>query len=427
MEEPAALRAAAPTPLARSHAPLRGAILGYGFIASQGHAPAYQELAPPPDEAQAASPQLRDTTTPSREQARFEIVAIGDVAAGSRERALRDFPEARVYDDFIELLRKETREHRLDFVDICAPPAFHYPYARAALEVGLHVLCEKPLTCTLAEADALIALARARGRILHPCHNYRYAPVVSRIDALLAAGAIGMPRFVSLQILRTGHARGTPDWRPDWRRDTRVAGGGIAFDHGSHAFYLLGRWLGLPALRARSVVLNSTNREKGDPENEDLVQAVVDFPNGVACLNLTWRAGLRKTVFSIHGPGGGIHVEDDRLELRSATGGNRTEFLASRWNDASHRSWYVPLLQDFYVRVARGAVESPELSEARESVAAIALLLAPQGDPGFLERPAIDAARPRGSAGLGETAPPPSLAADALPAGARIHLHGECV
>src|SRR5690349_17840704 len=99
---------------------LRGAVIGYGFISGKGHIPAYL--------------QRKDV----------EITAVADICEARRELARKALPQARIYSSYLELPSAERG--RLDFVDIATPPCDHAKIAHAALENGLHVLCEKPLT-----------------------------------------------------------------------------------------------------------------------------------------------------------------------------------------------------------------------------------------------------------------------------------------
>src|SRR5689334_1449029 len=139
--------------------PLSGACIGYGFIASRGHLPAY-----------AAFPVDR---------APLRIVAVADLCPARRERALAELPGVRVYASHAELLEKEAG--RIDFVDVTTPPSAHAEIAHAALDRGLHVLCEKPLTTTTAEARSLLDHARRVKRVVFPCHNYKHAPVIKTV------------------------------------------------------------------------------------------------------------------------------------------------------------------------------------------------------------------------------------------------------
>ena len=190
---------------------LRGALIGFGFIAERGHAPAY---------ASATSP--------------LQICAVADPSPQRRRAIQRVLPGATIYGTATELLARE----RLDFVDICTPPSAHAPIALAAFERGLHVLCEKPLALTPQQADAMAQAAIRANRVLYPGHSYRHAPVIQTVREILARDLVGPVHMATIDTFRTGHARGTPEWLPDWRRDPRYSGGGILMDHGPHTSYL---------------------------------------------------------------------------------------------------------------------------------------------------------------------------------------------
>ena len=111
---------------------LRGAMLGAGNIALRGHAPQW-----------AHDPRLREEV---------EIVAVADLSRSNLEAARAWFPQARLYERAEELLDAET----LDFCDICTPPSTHRPLVEKAAARGLHVLCEKPLAPTLADAERIL-------------------------------------------------------------------------------------------------------------------------------------------------------------------------------------------------------------------------------------------------------------------------------
>ena len=134
--------------------------------------------------------------------------------------AHRDFGAARLYASAAELVAREARN--LDFVDIATPPAFHGSIAAQALECGLHVLCEKPLTTTAPEAGRLVGLAGKFGRVIFPCHNYRHAPVVKAVREILDSGRIGKVTALSLSTFRNSHARGVPEWNTHWRRESNI-------------------------------------------------------------------------------------------------------------------------------------------------------------------------------------------------------------
>src|SRR5262249_10606865 len=172
--------------------PRRGALIGYGFIAENGHLPVYIERAH----------RIGDVV----------ITAIADVSPSRRAAAHRALPSASIYATYDELLRTEAS--RLDFVDIAAPPYCHAEIASAALTCKLHVLCEKPLAVSFSQAQEMAERARLQRRVLFPCHNYRHAPVMRTVRELVQRGAIGSVHLATLQTFRTTHARGVREWRP---------------------------------------------------------------------------------------------------------------------------------------------------------------------------------------------------------------------
>ena len=347
---------------------LRGAVIGYGFIMDKGHAAAY------------------------RERHDVEIAAVADVAADRRAAAAVAWPEARIYADHAALLDAEVGAGAgdgaggLDFVDIATPPSDHAEIARAALDVGLNVLCEKPLAASIDEARAMLRHANRAQRVLYPCHNYKHAPVIKAVRRVIEAGRIGKVHLVTLQTFRDTHAKGVPGWRTDWRRERRYSGGGIAMDHGSHTFYLAFEWLRAypTAITARAVTM-------GPFDTEDDFSCSLRFPTGVASAHLSWNAGVREVMYTVHGERGAIRVEDDDIEVavRNRTPGSQAgsqggstdagptswrferEAISSDWMDSSHVTWFNSLFDDF-----RGAIERNEFvgREAEEAFLCVQLI-----------------------------------------------------
>lgn len=331
---------------------LRGAVIGYGFIAGKGHVPAYVERA--------------------RKQHDVEIVAVADICAPRREAVPATLPGARVYESAEALLAAEAGT--LDFVDIATPPSDHAHIAHAALNAGLHVLCEKPLTTSVADARALLEHARRAKRVLFPCHNYKHAPVVKAIRDVISSGRIGRVRSVTLSTFRNTHAKGVPEWKTDWRRQRRYSGGGIAMDHGSHSFYLAFEWMGA---YPTAVTAKMSNLEPARWDTEDNISAVLTFPTGLAHAHLSWTAGVRKVIYSVQGERGAVTVDDDSLELAvmERTDGPEVAQGAVRWNterksissdwmDASHVSWFNSLFEQFRSAIGAGTWVGAETREA---------------------------------------------------------------
>ncbi|GHH82021.1 oxidoreductase [Streptomyces sulfonofaciens] len=142
----------------------------------------------------------------------------------------------------------------VDLVDICTPGDSHAEIALAALEAGKHVLCEKPLANTVAEAEAMTAAAeraRSRGRIAMTGFNYRRLPATAQARRMIAEGRLGTLRHVRVAYLQDWLV--DPDFPLTWRLNRDKAGSGALGDLGAHivdlAQYLAGEELaGVSAL-----------------------------------------------------------------------------------------------------------------------------------------------------------------------------------
>ena len=154
----------------------------------------------------------------------------------------------RVYDDFREMARREReRPDGIDAVVIATPPGMHAAAATAFLAAGIDVICEKPLTRTLAEADALQTAVDTSGRVFVLTHCYSAFPMVRHARDLVASGALGRLRMVEAEF--AGGAPGVnlePDDPADrhWRFRARSMGReAILGEVGTHAYHLM-RYVG---------------------------------------------------------------------------------------------------------------------------------------------------------------------------------------
>lgn len=322
---------------------LKGAIVGLGFISGKGHLPAYLK---------------RDDV---------QIMAVADISRERREYAQKMLPGAQVFSDYESLLKACAKE--LDFVDISTPPAYHAEYATLALKQGLHVLCEKPLTVSVKEAQQLLVDAQKYRRVVFPCHNYKHAPVVKAVKEIIASGEIGLVTDLTMCTYRTTHARGVEEWNTNWRREKKYSGGGIAMDHGSHTFYLTFDWLqSLPT----SVTAKMATRDlKWD--TEDQFSCVLTYPTGSVTAHLSWTAGTRKVLYSIQGTQGAILVDDDdiqvssqilQLESTGVSAKTRRLTISSDWADASHVDWFNSMFDEFRQCIRNSDYVNRELREA---------------------------------------------------------------
>jgi predicted dehydrogenase len=147
-------------------------------------------------------------------------------------------------DDTGELLRRND----VDLVYIATPPFLHHPQALAALEAGKHVIVEKPLALTTAQADELIAVARKRDRLLVANLMQRYNPLYGAVRRLVESRVLGdilhgtFENYASDEYLPADH----------WFWD-RSKSGGIFIEHGVHFFDLFAGWLGTGRVEAAQI------------------------------------------------------------------------------------------------------------------------------------------------------------------------------
>jgi predicted dehydrogenase len=260
-------------------------------------------------------------------------------------------------------------------VDVATPPCDHAHLTHRALDLGLHVLCEKPLTTSIDEASLMIAHAQKAKRVLFPCHNYKHAPVVQAIGEIIRSGRIGEVRSVTLETFRNTHARGVTEWNTHWRRHRRWSGGGIAMDHGSHTFYLTFDWMNAwPEV----VTAKMVNQEPGRWDTEDNFSAVLTFPGGrLAHAHLTWTAGVRKVIYTVQGTRGAVTVDDDALQLAAMRATNGPDIaqgavtwdvekrtIESDWMDASHTRWFNSMFDKFRTAMDSNDYANAEIRDA---------------------------------------------------------------
>ncbi|MEM6595120.1 MAG: Gfo/Idh/MocA family oxidoreductase [Pseudomonadota bacterium] len=164
----------------------------------------------------------------------FEVAAICDLDAA---RAARIANGIRVETEAQTLIADPA----IDLIDICLPPHLHVPMSLAALEAGKHVICEKPVATSLADADRLAeAEARSDGT-LFPVFQYRFGRAMSQLDALRAAGLLGAPHMAALE---THWARGAEYYAIPWRGTWAGEQGGAIVGHAIHAHDLLALFFG---------------------------------------------------------------------------------------------------------------------------------------------------------------------------------------
>ena len=270
---------------------------------------------------------------------RSELAAVSRRQADLAEEFAHRFSVPRWHLSWEELVR----DPEIDAVYVATPVSLHAPVTIAAAEAGKHVLCEKPMALSVADCDRMIAAADANGVKLGIAYYRHLYPMILRVKALLAEGAIGTP--VVAQINAFERFDPPADHPRAWFLDPEIAGGGPMFDFGCHRIEVLLHLLG-PA-SATGVLTNVAFTRRV----EDTAAAILRFEAGaVATLTVTHAAVESQDTLHLFGTEGSIHVPKlNGAELRLVSGGNE---LVER--HPAPENLHQPLVQQFVDAVLDG-------------------------------------------------------------------------
>ena len=175
----------------------------------------------------------------------------------------------------------------VESVIVATPQRFRPEIVMAAARAGKHVLAEKPLALTPADAQAMIDAACASGVTLATVHNYHFMPVYRDIKEVLDSGEIGQPEIAVLNYLGVEDRPGAAAYSPRWRHRAADSGGGVLMDM-LHVVYLANWFMGGPPLAVSAWV---DRRREGDGDVEDIALVRYVYPTGQALVNMAWGVG----------------------------------------------------------------------------------------------------------------------------------------
>jgi predicted dehydrogenase len=176
----------------------------------------------------------------------YELVA--GALSSNRQRAIDSALELgiardRAYGDFEEMAKAEARrKDGIEAVAIVTPNNMHAAPAKAFLKAGIHVICDKPLAFSVAEARDLVRAVKRSGKIFALTHNYTGYPMIRQARAMVRAGELGELRHVQAEYAQdwlTERIEATGQKQADWRTDPKRSGaGGALGDIATHAYNL---------------------------------------------------------------------------------------------------------------------------------------------------------------------------------------------
>lgn len=199
-----------------------------------------------------------------------KLSAICARSAQAASQARTDYPDARIYSNYRDMLQRE----QLDLCDVVLPSDLHFKVAREVLQSDRHLLLEKPMALTIEHCTELIELAKERGRLLAIGHELRFSSLWGKVKELIDAGAIGTPLHALIELWRNPYRQGAGGWRYDIARV-----GNWILEEPIH-FFDLARWYFLSAGKPVSVYAAGNGRRPDHPELHDNFSAIVQFSHG---------------------------------------------------------------------------------------------------------------------------------------------------
>jgi len=259
---------------------LRIALVGVGAAAQINHLPALKKLED------------------------VELAALCDRDPEKAGRVAQRFGVPTSYTRFEELLADDS----IDAVDLTTPNYLHAPMAIAALEAGKHVLCERPLARSGAEAAAMAKAAKQEDRLLMCALQHRFRPDAQLLRKFVDKGDLG-----EIFLAKGGWLRQKTEWDSDeWRAQKRESGGGVVLDLGFQMIDLSLWVLGDP--KVVSVTASVHRSRKG--EVEDSATAFLRLESGATLtLELTWGLLMEKdfAYLNLFGSGGAALLNPFRV------------------------------------------------------------------------------------------------------------------
>jgi predicted dehydrogenase len=227
-------------------------------------------------------------------------------------------------------LEEALRGGTFDAVYIATPVFLHAPETMHALRAGKHVLCEKPMAMSYAEALTMTGAAEKSGRCFGVSYYRRCYPKVQRALELIGDGVIGKP----LLAFATCHSQ-PPSKKRSWLLDPVKAGGGPLYDIGSHRIDLLNYFFGQP-VEVRACLSNAVHQFAV----EDSATVLIRYASGVhAVVDVRWNSQVNRDEFRIEG-------SDGMLDL-TPLNGSRLTSPAGEENLPPHSNLHFPCIENF--------------------------------------------------------------------------------
>jgi predicted dehydrogenase len=317
----------------------------------------------------------------------YEFVAGALSSDAARSRASGEelgLAPDRIYSDFREMAKAEAkRADGIEVVSIVTPNHMHYPAAKAFIEAGIHVVCDKPLSLNLKEALALEKLlAKNKNTIFALTHNYSGYPMMRQAKAMIAAGELGEIRLVQGEYPQdwlTENIEKSGQKQAAWRTDPKRTGaGGCIGDIGTHT-YQLGCFVSGLTLDELSADLSSFVKGRRVDDNAHVMLRYKGGAKGMIWASQVAPGHENGLKIRVYGTKGGIEWvqadpnylwytpfgEPKRLITRGGAGSNAASARVTRV-PPGHPEGYLEGFANIYTEVSR-AVKAKRLGQKPDS------------------------------------------------------------
>ncbi|UVC10413.1 Gfo/Idh/MocA family oxidoreductase [Rhizobium sp. TH2] len=245
---------------------------------------------------------------------RPRLVSLGEVNADLARKKADEFGFAQSTGDWREVVANPD----VDVVSVTTPNQFHAEMAIAALEAGEHVWCEKPMATSFADAEHMLAAARASGKVTVMGYNYIQNPLVRHIAALIRSGAIGDVTHVRVEMDEDYMA--DPQEAFYWKSEVQ-SGYGALDDFAVHPLSLLSVLVGLPTEVMTDMAKPYADRPAREGgrravENHDIANVLMHMEGGVSGVLLANRSAWGRKgriMVQVYGSEGSILYDQERM------------------------------------------------------------------------------------------------------------------
>jgi predicted dehydrogenase len=236
---------------------------------------------------------------------RVDVVACVDTARDRAEAFARE-TGGRAYTSHADMLANEG----IDAVSLCSVPSSHRDITVDLLRSGAHVLCEKPLAVTVAEAEEMSRAAKAQNRLLFTAFKFRFHDEVRKAKELIESGSLG--RVLNFRLMFGGYI----DMRGQWYGQKALAGGGIIMDNGPHAADLMRYLFGCDVKSVTAQVSHIQGLEVEDTAKLDVCLANETLGTG----DLSWTVRIPpRSYLEIYGEDGAALLDGEGISYRFKT------------------------------------------------------------------------------------------------------------